>query len=205
MDKKDGLPAVLKKKLIICCVVIASVLLIAAAGIGIWCITRSSDNGYFIDYNGKKYTLDEVPEAITLTGGETYVFSVKSDTGKIVEYTAQVTPNPERNFSFRIGEEVHWFYDPEGSRNDYSEIFGLNQTEEKVTITLPERFSLKAALEKQYGETLEVEDDEDLEAGCYFRLVITISASEFVMDLDVESSSEKPITGIELDPPWITF
>ena len=62
-------------------------------------------------------------------------------------------------------------------------------------------FSLRSAIEERHGGKVTLNDGTKLEAGCYFRLVISVEETTFSMDLSVAL----PVTGIEIDPPWILF
>lgn len=201
MNDSGGNPAK-RKKIVLCSAVAGAVLVILLTVIGIFCLTGGQENdGYYVEYNGTRYTPGETGVAMSLTSGETYEFSVLSDTGAKAEYSVKITSNPEKNFSFQVGNEQCWFYDENETRNDYSQTFSLTQEEEKIILTVPENFSLRKAIEERHGGKVTLNDGTKLEAGCYFRLVISLEETTFSMDLSVAL----PVTGIEIDPPWILF
>ena len=201
MNYSGGNPAK-RKKIVLCSAVAGAVLVILLTVIGIFCLTGGQENdGYYVEYNGTRYTPGETGAAMSLTSGETYEFSVLSDTGAKAEYSVKITSNPEKNFSFQVGNEQCWFYDENETRNDYSQTFSLTQEEEKIILTVPENFSLRKAIEERHGGKVTLNDGTKLEAGCYFRLVISLEETTFSMDLSVAL----PVTGIEIDPPWILF
>ncbi len=198
MNHTDEFTGGLRKKVIVC--VIAAVIVIGIiVGLGIFCfIDDDQPESYFLEYNGE---VMDGQETISLQNGEEYSFSIKSETGEAVAYTAKVTSNPERNFSFKVGEEQRWFYDAAGSWNDYTKIFDLQQSGEKVTLTVPKDFSVKQAIEERHGGEIVWETGEELKAANYFQLVIAIGGKELCFGLAVDSV----VTGIEIDPPSITF
>ena len=201
MNDSGGNPAK-RKKIVLCSAVAGAVLVILLTVIGIFFLTGGQENdGYYVEYNGTLYTPGETGAAMSLTSGETYEFSVLSDTGAKAEYSVKITSNPEKNFSFQVGNEQCWFYDENETRNDYSQTFSLTQEEEKIILTVPENFSLRKAIEERHGGKVTLNDGTKLEAGCYFRLVISLEETTFSMDLSVAL----PVTGIEIDPPWILF
>ena len=201
MNDSGGNPAK-RKKIVLCSAVAGAVLVILLTVIGIFCLTGGQENdGYYVEYNGTRYTPGKTGAAMSLTSGETYEFSVLSDTGAKAEYSVKITSNPEKNFSFQVGNEQCWFYDENETRNDYSQTFSLTQEEEKIILTVPENFSLRKAIEERHGGKVTLNDGTKLEAGCYFRLVISLEETTFSMDLSVAL----PVTGIEIDPPWILF
>ena len=131
MNDSGGNPAK-RKKIVLCSAVAGAVLVILLTVIGIFCLTGGQENdGYYVEYNGTRYTPGETGAAMSLTSGETYEFSVLSDTGAKAEYSVKITSNPEKNFSFQVGNEQCWFYDENETRNDYSQTFSLTQEEEK--------------------------------------------------------------------------
>ena len=201
MNDSGGNPAK-RKKIVLCFAVVGAVLVILLTVIGIFCMTgEEKQDGYYVEYTGTRYTPGETGASMSLTSGETYEFCVKSDTGTKTEYSAKITSNPEKNFSFQVGNELRWFYDENETRNDYSQIFGLTQAEEKIILTVPEGFSLRSAIEERHGGKVTLNEGTKLEAGCYFRLVISVEETTFSMDFSVAL----PVTGIEIDPPWILF
>ena len=201
MNDSGGNPAK-RKKIVLCSAVAGAVLVILLTVIGIFCLTgEEKQDGYYVEYNGTRYTPGETQAAMSLTSGETYEFRVLSDTGTKAEYSAKITSNPEQNFSFQVGNELCWFYDENETRNDYSQTFSLTQEKEKILLTVPEGFSLRSAIEDRHGGKVTLNEGTKLEAGCYFRLVISLEETTFSLDLSVAL----PVTGIEIDPPWILF
>lgn len=201
MNKPGGNPAK-RKKIVLCSAVAGAVLVIVLTVIGIFCLTgEKAQDGYYMEYNGTRYVLGETEPTMSLTNGESYKFCVESDTDAKPEYSAKITSNPRRNFSFKVGDELCWFYDANGIRNDYSNIFGLTQDEEKITLTIPENFSLRKAIEERHGGKVTLDEGTKLESGCYFRLVITMAEKTFGINISLNLS----VTGIEIDPPWIMF
>ena len=201
MNKPGGNPAK-RKKIVLCSAVAGAVLVIVLTVIGIFCLTgEKAQDGYYMEYNGTRYVLGETGAAMSLTSGETYEFWVLSDTGTKAEYSAKITSNPEKNFSFQVGNEQRWFYDENEIRNDNSQTFALTQEKEKIILTVLKEFSLRSAIEERHGGKVTLNDGTKLEAGCYFRLVISVEETTFSMDLSVAL----PVTGIEIDPPWILF
>lgn len=201
MNKSGGSPAK-RKKIVLCSAVAGVVLVIFLTVIGILCLTGGKENDeYYVEFNGTRYTPGETQAAMSLTSGETYEFCVLSDTGAKAEYSAKITSNPEKNFSFQVGNEQRWFYDENETWNDYSQIFTLTQEGEKITLTVPKNFSLRKAIEDRHDGKVTLEDGTKLEVGSYFQLVITLEEKEFSIDISIDI----PITNIEIDPPWIMF
>ena len=180
--------------------ILVVLLVLGVAGMIAYFTLRSQGVTYYVEFDGKRYFGNTDGGSLSLPTDATYAFSVKSLTGNEVNFDVKVVSNVSNNFDFTVDGVYKQFYSTTAENNDYSEIFGLQKDKGGFTLTVPDGFSVKEAVEIKYGGNVEfgaeLENDK-----AYF--VISVTAEEsavnlwFAFDVDVE--------GITLNPPSITF
>lgn len=180
--------------------ILVVLLVLGVAGIIAYFALRSQGVTYYVEFGNERYFGNTEGGSLSLPTDATYSFSVKSLTGNEVNFDVKVVSNVSNNFDFTVDGVYKQFYSTTAENNDYSEIFGLQKDKGGFTLTVPDGFSVKEAVEIKYGGNVEfgaeLENDK-----AYF--VISVMAEEsavnlwFAFDVDVE--------GITLNPPSITF
>ena len=123
-------------------------------------------------------------------------FTVKSITGKTVDYTVKITANPANDFGFILDGKYYQFYSTTEEKNDYTEIFEVQKSAEGFTVTIPKGMTVQKAVEKQYGG--EIELTEELGMFEYFLITVTMDKESVVLPFKFEMV-------ITLDTPSIIF
>ena len=180
--------------------ILVVLLVLGVAGMIAYFTLRSQGVTYYVEFGNERYFGNTEGGSLSLPTDETYAFSVKSLTGGEVNFDVKVQSNSANNFTFVCDGKPQSFYGTDAEFNDYSEIFGLQKDKGGFSLTVPDGFSVKEAVETKYGGNVEfgaeLENDK-----AYF--VISVTAEEsavnlwFAFDVDVE--------GITLNPPSITF
>lgn len=180
--------------------ILVVLLVLGVAGIIAYFALRSQGVTYYVEFGNERYFGNTEGGSLSLPTDATYSFSVKSLTGNEVNFDVKVVSNGLNNFAFTVDGVYKQFYSTTAENNDYSEIFGLQKDKGGFSLTVPDGFSVKEAVEIKYGGNVEfgaeLENDK-----AYF--VISVTAEEsavnlwFAFDVDVE--------GITLNPPSITF
>lgn len=116
------------------------------AGTLIWLL---HEEGYteYVEYGEKHYTASSENASLGILNKGVYAFNVKSLTEDTVEFSADVTPNSEKNFSFRNdGKSYKW------TSIDCSSFFDICTQENSFTLTVTDNDSLTKLLHTQYSE-----------------------------------------------------
>ena len=180
--------------------ILVVLVVLGVAGMIAYFTLRSQGVTYYVEFDGKRYFGNTDGGSLALADGTTHEFTVKSLSGGEVNFDVKVQSNSASNFAFTVDGVYKQFYSTTAENNDYSEIFGLQKDKGGFSLTVPDGFSVKEAVEIKYGGNVEfgaeLENDK-----AYF--VISVTAEEsavnlwFAFDVDVE--------GITLNPPSITF
>ena len=197
MSKNDGILGAAGKVITYILVVL---LVLGIAGMAAYFALRSQGVTYYVEFGNERYFGNTEGGSLSLPTDATYAFSVKSLTGSEVNFDVKVQSNSANNFTFVCDGKPQSFYGTDAEFNDYSEIFGLQKDKGGFSLTVPDGFSVKRAVEIKYGGNVEfgaeLENDK-----AYFIISVTAEESAvnlwFTFDVDVE--------GITLNPPSITF
>lgn len=176
----------------------AGVLIVAVIGVALYFGLREQGIAYYVEYNGSRYWGGSDGDALSLGLGETHKFSVKSLTGGDVNYSVKVVSNSANSFRFSVGDELYTLYSDDEERNDYSDVFGLEQTVSGFSVTIPQDMTVESAIEQKYGG--EVVLFEEVSANVsYFMIVVSAGDSSVNLWFTVGVN----VTGVTLDPSQI--
>ena len=173
---------------------LVALLVFGVVGVVISFAVRDSGAEFAVEYNGDTYYSNSENQSIYLDTG-THDFTVKSLSGEQADYTVNIVAVADSNFVFTVDELLYQFYGTDETNNDYSEVFGLQLIENGFTLSVPENFSVKQAVEEKYGGSVVLEQSlqNDL---CYF--AISVVSGDNIVYL--------PFTFgliITLDPPHV--
>lgn len=173
-------------------------LVLGFAGGASYLLFREQGVTFFVELNGKKHFANS-DEKIWLPSSNTpYSFTVKSLTGKPVDYSVSVLSNPDYNFTFVHDGEPKKFHGTDETLNDYSEVFGLQTTAENFTLIVPPGWTVQSAVETQYGGKIDLLNP--LESNqFYFVIAVTVEDSKVLLRFDMDSFN------IKLNFPQIIF
>lgn len=147
----------------------------------------------YINYNDIDYSA-ETESDITLQAQDN-IFSVKSATGGMVDYSVRIVANPENNFEFVMDGQTYNFISADGENNDYTSAFGVSEYADYFVVNVPNDFTVEGAVESIYGKDIEIVDELN-SSDCYFTIVITLGES--MVNLNFNFAEQ-----ISLDPPYI--
>lgn len=175
-------------------------LIIGIAGGIAYFALRSQGVTFYAEYGEKKYYSNLDSENLCFVCGDSAEFSVKSLEGKTVDFTVKITSNPDNNFYFTVRNEFWHLWNGDEEKDDYSEIFGLEQDSDGFTVTTPLEFTVQKAVEEKYGGEIELSTElpNDL---CYFMIVVSAGKSE----LNIPFYFLPPELTVTLDSPSIIF
>ena len=161
---------------------LVALLVFGVVGVVISFAVRDSGAEFAVEYNGDTYYSNSENQSIYL------------DTGTH-DFTVNIVAVADSNFVFTVDELLYQFYGTDETNNDYSEVFGLQLIENGFTLSVPENFSVKQAVEEKYGGSVVLEQplQNDL---CYF--AISVVSGDNIVYL--------PFTFgliITLDPPHV--
>lgn len=171
-------------------------LLLGVAGIVVQFAIKEQGLNYYVEYGGQKYYNNTENSNIWISPNQKRSFTVKSITGKTVDYTVKITANPANDFGFILDGKYYQFYSTTEEKNDYTEIFEVQKSAEGFTVTIPKGMTVQKAVEKQYGG--EIELTEELGMFEYFLITVTMDKESVVLPFKFEMV-------ITLDTPSIIF
>lgn len=178
--------------------VLAVLLILGIVVIALYFSMRGQGIAYYVEYNGSRYWGGSDGDALSLGLGETHKFSVKSLTGGDVNYSVKVVSNSANSFRFSVGDELYTLYSDDEERNDYSDVFGLEQTVSGFSVTIPQDMTVESAIEQKYGG--EVVLFEEVSANVsYFMIVVSAGDTSVNLWFTVGVN----VTGVTLDPSQI--
>mgnify|MGYP001041720556 CR=1 FL=1 len=197
MSKASGVEKTISKLITYVLVVL---LLLGAAGVISYYVLKDEGVSFYVEYNGERY-FSSVNEAdLSFKTDDTYTFNVKSLTGENVDYSVSVLSNGEHNFTFICNGEFYDFYVVDNAENNvYSNVFSLQKSADKFSITLPKDFSVEQAIEAKFGGDVELQSE--LQSVSYF--VIVVSAGNDMLNLFFSFGGN--VTGVTVNPPSIVF
>lgn len=197
MSKSSGAGSVFGK---IVTFILVAVLILGIVGIAAYFLLREQGMTYYVEYNGQRYMGGMDGGSLVLQAGKPHKFSVKSLTGGDVNYSVKVVSNSANSFLFSVGDELYTLYSDDEERNDYSDVFGLEQTVSGFSVTIPQDMTVESAIEQKYGG--EVVLFEEVSANVsYFMIVVSAGDTSVNLWFTVGVN----VTGVTLDPPQIIF
>lgn len=180
--------------------ILVVLLVLGIAGMVTFFVLRSQGVTFYVECYGEKYLANGDSDSLALLNGETHTFSVKSLTDGEVNYSVKVTSNGANNFSFTTNGEIWYLWNDDETKDDYTDIFDIEKSEDSFTLTLPEDFTVKQVLEEKFGAEIVPKDESDIQAGvCYFVIVVSLDESTVKIPF---SFSDLTVT---LNPPQIIF
>ena len=150
---------------------------------------------YYVEYAGEKYESGE-SGIVSVFPDSSYKFFVKSSEGAEVDYSVKIESNKDNNFSFTKNGKICWLWNNDEIKDDYSEIFGLDIKTDGFTITLLKSFTVKTAIEKKYGEEIELKGEwpKDL---CFFEIIVSTENEPIIFHILCKTIE------VIIDPPSI--
>ena len=85
-------------------------LLLGVAGIVVQFAIKEQGLNYYVEYGGQKYYKNTENSNIWISPNQKRSFTVKSITGKTVDYTVKITANPANDFGFILDGKYYQFY-----------------------------------------------------------------------------------------------
>jgi hypothetical protein len=162
---------------------------------------RSQGITYYVEYEGKKYFGNAESGNIALSSsGKPQKFTVKSLTGKEVNYAVTVTSNAANNFTFTHDGTLKRFYGTDEADNDYSEVFGLEKNTDCFSLTIPAGANAEEIVSQKYGGNIVLQSElqPDLR---YFVITVSVEESNVLLYFGLTI----PATGVALKPSEIVF
>ena len=171
-------------------------LLLGVAGIVVQFAIKEQGLNYYVEYGGQKYYNNTENSNIWISPNQKCSFTVKSITGKTGDFTVKITANPANDFGFILDGKYYQFYSTTQEKIDYTDIFEVQKSAEGFTVTIPNGMTVQKAVEKQYGD--EIELTEELGMLDYFLITVTMDKESVVLPFKFEMV-------ITLDTPSIIF
>lgn len=182
--------------------ILVVLLVFGVAGGVAYFFMRSQGMTFCVEYCGTKYLANGESGSIELLNGTSSVFTVKSLTGKEVNYSVKIMSNGANNFSFTAGSKICWLWNDDSVKDDYTDIFDIEQNADSFTLTLPNDFGVKQAIEEKYDAEIIPQNENDIREGvCYFVIVVTVEGYSVYLAF----SFDVKIAGVTLNPSQIVF
>ena len=147
----------------------------------------------YINYNDIDYSA-ETESDITLQAQDN-IFSVKSATGGMADYSVKIVANSENNFEFVMDGQTYNFISADENNNDYTSVFGVSEYADYFVVNIPDDFTVEGAVESVYGKDIEILDELN-SSYCYFTIVITLGGNSINLNFNFAEQ-------ISLEPPYI--
>ena len=177
--------------------ILAVLIVLGLLGGAAYLIARRAGVSYYVSY-GDEYYVSNINGGYLHMYGATHDFAVKSLTGGEVNYSVEITANPENDFDFTVNGDNYRFISSEESMNDYTDMFDIQKRADGFTLTFPEDLTIEQVLSAKYGG--EVILSEPLEYGASY-FVMTVSSDGSVVNIWF-SFDDFTIT---LDPDRVIF
>lgn len=182
---------------------LVALLLFGIVGIAISFAVRNSGMEFCVKYGNETYSSNMENQSIYLDTG-THDFTVKSLSDKQADYTVKVVVVADSNFVFTVNELIYQFCSSDEANNDYSEAFGLQQTEDGFTLTIAENLSVLQAVSNKYGGEASVETLLSADIS-YFALLVVSGDYSVYLPFSFNGQDYISTDGLYLDPPHIVF
>lgn len=197
MSKSNGIMSAVGK--IITWLLVVLLILGVAGGIAYF-VLRSQGVTFYVECGNEKYFSIGGNDSLKLVNGQSHDFSVKSLTGENVDYSVKITSNGANNFLFTTGGDIWYLWNDDETKDDYTDIFGIEKSVDSFTLSLSNGFTVKQALEEKYGAEIELQNENDIQAGlCYFVIIVTVGENTVQIPF---SFTDLTVT---IDPPQIVF
>ena len=197
MSKSNGAVSLIGK--IITYILVVLLVLGFAGGVAYF-FMRGQGMTFYVGYGSSKYLANGESGSVELLNGTSPLFSVKSLMGENVNYSVKIISNGANNFAFTVGSEIWYLWNDNETKDDYTKIFDVKKNADGFTLTLPDGFTVKKAIEEKYGAEIILKDESGIQTGvCYFVIVVTLDDSTVRLPF---SFSDLTLT---LNPPQIVF
>ena len=197
MNKANGALGAIGKVITYILVVL---LVLGIASMVAYFALRSQGVTYYVEYNGERYLANSDGGSLEFLNGTSPAFTVKSLTGKEVNYSVKITSNGANNFAFTTGGEIWHLWNDDTEKDDYTDIFDVEKGTDSFTITFPDHFTVEKAVEEKFGVEIVLQDESDIQDDlCYFVLIVSVDESTVRLPF---SFSDLTVT---LNPPQIIF
>lgn len=171
------------------------------SGVIVYFVAKDEGISFYVEYNGERYYSNVNESELFLSAGKEYTFSVKSLTGKNIDYLVLISSNGKNNFVFVCKDEFYNFYvKDDAGNNDYSEVFDLQKNAESFSISLSEKLTIEQIIEKKFGNEIQLQGE--LQGNVSYFVITVISGGN---SLNFWLTFGESISGIELAPPQIIF
>ena len=176
------------------------ILLLGTAGGAAYFLLRDQGVTFYVEYEEKRCYANTDSAYAELRIGASSRFDVKTLTGGEVGYSVKIAANGANNFTFRTNGAEKTFHTGAAETDDYTDVFEITRDTGGFSIAVPERFTVKKAVEKKYGGEITLDGELNAE-NSYFVLTVTADTSAVKLWLIFSSDA----TGIFLDPPATVF
>ena len=180
-------------------VIVDILLLVGIVGI-VYAFTNGFNEDFktfYVEYDGKRVLTSE--SEATFRTEQTITFDVKYtfDSGNTEPrgYGVKVMPNTKLDFSFKAGGKQYLYADAK----ELTSAFGIKKEASAFTLSIPKDFTLKTALEKAYGKTVEVEEPTG------YPYILVISSYNEKVTYKITFGIVVNVSGIEVDKDGIVF
>lgn len=147
-------------------------LVLGVAGGITYFVARAQGVSFFVEFDNQKYFSNVENKNLSLEDNAAYDFSVKSLTGKNIDFKVQITANPDNNFAFSAGTEIGFLWSKDTAKNDYTEFFNVEKNENGFSVAISKNMTVQSVIESKYGSDIvpEKEIQSDLD---YFVIEVT--------------------------------
>ena len=150
-------------------------LLLGVAGIVVQFAIKEQGLNYYVEYGGQKYYNNTENSNIWISPNQKCSFTVKSITGKTVDFTVKITANPANDFGFILDGKYYQFYSTTQEKNDYTDIFEVQKSAEGDEIELTEELGML-----DYFLITVTMDKESVVLPFKFEMVITLDTPSII-------------------------
>lgn len=173
---------------------LVALLVFGVVGVVISFAVRDSGAEFAVEYNGDTYYSNSENQSLHLGSGE-HEFTIKFIPNRQADCTVKVVAVADSNFAFSVDGNMYQFYGTDEEYNDYSEVFGLQLTENGFIVSIPENFGVRQVVEQKYGGSVELEQSLQSDL-CYF--AISVVSGDNIVYLPFTLGSV-----IIIDPPHV--
>ena len=184
--------------------IFAVLLVVVIVGVALYFGLRGQGLTFYVECNGVRCVTGADGGCLDFVRGELYEFSVKSLTGEPVDYSVKITSNVDNNIRFASDDKFHYSYTGDVESDDYSDVFGLQNSTDGFSITVPQNMTIETVLKMKYGGDITLIGELSDGIG-YFLVSVTVDESSAVFPFVFDGQTNIPADTVTVDPPQIIF
>lgn len=184
--------------------IFAVLLVVVIVGVALYFGLRGQGLTFYVECNGVRCVTGADGGCLDFVRGEIYEFSVKSLAGGEVDFDVKITSNADNNIRFAYNDEFHYSYTGNAETDDYSDVFGLQNSADGFSITVPRSMTIETALKMKYGGDITLIGELSDSIG-YFLVSVTVDESSAVFPFIFDGQANTPVGTVTVDPPQIIF